>query len=56
MCNFSTLFDVFFKKVKDVITLFNITGSAHKLLALTIEKEKESPDEQLFLRLSMGVG
>ena len=36
--------------------MFRITESAHKKLINTINQEKTSTDENLYLRLSMGIG
>jgi hypothetical protein len=44
------------KKSKDVIGLFKITESAHSILVGIIEREKQSPNEELLVRLSMGIG
>jgi hypothetical protein len=44
------------KKSKDVIDLFKITESARSILEEIIEREKQSPNEELLVRLSMGIG
>lgn len=36
--------------------MFKITESASSILAGVIEREKQTPDEELLVRLSMGVG
>lgn len=36
--------------------MFKITGGAHKLLQESVNKEKHTEDEELYLRLSMGIG
>jgi hypothetical protein len=36
--------------------MFKITESAYTTLEDVIEREKQSPDEELFVRLSMGIG
>ncbi len=36
--------------------MFKITESADKKLIDIVNNEKVTPDEQLFLRLSMGIG
>jgi hypothetical protein len=36
--------------------VFKLTESAYKKLLETVNREKQSPEEQLFLRLSMGIG
>jgi len=36
--------------------MFSITESAYRILAEKLEEERQSPDEELFLRLSMGIG
>lgn len=35
---------------------FQMTGSAREFLQITVNKEKNTKDEELFLRLSMGIG
>jgi hypothetical protein len=36
--------------------MFRITGSAHKFLQELVTKEKKTEDENLYVRLSMGIG
>lgn len=36
--------------------MFKLTGSAYKMLLDIIQKEKVSEDEELYLRVSMGIG
>ncbi len=36
--------------------MFKITGSAGQVLLEIVESEKQSPDEELFVRLTMGIG
>ena len=36
--------------------MFQITESAHGILEVIITREKQFPSEELFVRLSMGIG
>lgn len=36
--------------------MFNLTENARKELAEALEKERRTEDEQLYVRISMGVG
>lgn len=36
--------------------MFKLSGSAHQFLTENVEREKQTSDEDLFVRLSMGVG
>lgn len=36
--------------------MFKMTDSAYKRLQTALEKEKHTPEEKLFIRLSMGIG
>lgn len=36
--------------------MFKITESAYKILLYTVQKEKKTIEEELYLRLSMGIG
>jgi hypothetical protein len=36
--------------------MFQITESAHKIIEDIVNREKVTKDEELFLRLSMGIG
>lgn len=36
--------------------MFKITGSAGQVLLEIVESEKQTPDEELFVRLTMGIG
>jgi len=36
--------------------MFTITGRAQKYLLKTIDMDRQVPEEELFLRLSMGIG
>ncbi|MDR6123288.1 hypothetical protein QFZ87_002885 [Bacillus sp. SLBN-46] len=36
--------------------MFRITGNAHKILQDSINKEKKTENEILYIRLSMGIG
>jgi hypothetical protein len=40
----------------DCEMMFQLTESAHKKLLNTVMNEKKTIDEQLFIRLSMGIG
>lgn len=54
MCIFPTFHDIF--HIKEWGSLLKMTENARILLEAAIEKEKQTPDEPLFVRLSMGVG
>ncbi|MDF2903328.1 MAG: hypothetical protein K0S25_966 [Bacillus sp. (in: firmicutes)] len=36
--------------------MLNVTSRAHCLIDKALEKERRSPDEKLYVRLSIGVG
>lgn len=36
--------------------MLKVTGSAYDLIKRALEEEKKTPDETLFVRLSMGIG
>jgi hypothetical protein len=36
--------------------MFNITNTAHQFLSEVIEKEKQYDEEELYVRLTMGIG
>lgn len=36
--------------------MFQITGLAYELITKAIENEKKTADEQLYVRLSIGIG
>jgi hypothetical protein len=36
--------------------MFKITGSAHQFLDEQVNREKQTENEKLFVRLSMGIG
>ncbi|MDR7001712.1 hypothetical protein J2Y67_004186 [Neobacillus niacini] len=36
--------------------MFKITGSAGQVLQKVVDSEKQSPEEELFVRLTMGIG
>ncbi|AIE59937.1 hypothetical protein MGA3_05465 [Bacillus methanolicus MGA3] len=36
--------------------MFKMTGSAHKVLSEVIQQEKQHEQEELYVRLTMGIG
>lgn len=36
--------------------MLKITGNAYDIITRALENEKQSPDEQLYVRLSIGIG
>jgi hypothetical protein len=36
--------------------MLKVTGSAYDLIKRALEEEKKTPDETLYVRLSMGIG
>ena len=46
----------FYKKVRKDYGMFKLTESAYHKLIEIVNQEKKSEDEQLYLRLTMGIG
>lgn len=56
ICIILRVFVDFLNKKLGVVKMFKITGSAAQVLLNIVDAEKNSPEEELFVRITMGIG